>query len=435
MRILLVKPRWANLSGREQVRYAENVKFPALGLGILAALSEGHEVRIADGGWEPIPYGERFDLVGITVTTFASQEVYEIASRFRASGARVVLGGVHACIMTEECLRHADAVVVGEAEYLWPQVLRDAERGELAPVYRATRPTEMRHVPLPRRELLGEASWFTAVEASRGCPNRCSYCYLPHVPWHAHRTRPVELVLEEVRTLPQKAFIFVDENLFADREYALRLFRGLSQLKKFWIAQAPTDIAGDEELLDAMAEAGCFNVQVGFQSFNRSVLDAATVSHNRVERYRNFVDQLHARRIVVSGFFIFGFDQDGPDVFEHTVEAIRRLDVDDANLFVLTPFPGTKLHAHFEKEGRLLPERARRHFGWSHAVFQPAQMSPEVLEAGVQQAYDQLHPHFRRKLPGVLWSQLDRLLTNPRFAWGIVQGNFRRPRVGRQAQS
>lgn len=429
MRILLVKPRWSQQGGHEQVRYAQAVKFPALGLGLLAALSDGHDVRVADGGWEPIPFGEPFDLVGITVTTFASEEVYSIADRFRSQGVRVVLGGVHACIMTEECLEHADAVVVGEAEYTWPRLLRDAEEGTLQRVYRASEPTQLRHVPPVRRDLLGESTWFTAVEATRGCPNRCQYCYLPHVPWHEHRTRPVELVAEEIRKLPQKTFIFVDENIFANRTYALQLLRAIAPCKKFFLAQAPTDIAGDTELLDALQAAGCFNLQIGFQSFNRDVLAEAQVGQNQVARYRSFVEELHARRIVVSGFFIFGFDRDGPDVFRHTVEAIKELDVDDANLFALTPFPGTRLHARLASEGRLLPDRARRHFAWAHAVFRPAQMSPEELEDGIQWAYDQLYPHFRRKLKWVLWSQIRRLVRNPRFALGIVAGNVRQTRV------
>jgi radical SAM superfamily enzyme YgiQ (UPF0313 family) len=429
MRILLVKPRWSQQGGHEQVRYAERVKFPALGLGILAALSDGHDVEVADGGWQPIPFQKRYDLVGITVTTFAAQEVFAIADRFRSLGMTVVLGGVHASICPDECLAHADAVVIGEAEATWPRLLEDHAAGRLARTYRAPGPTDLSKVPRIRRDLLGESRWFTAVEATRGCPNRCHYCYLPHVPWHTHRTRPVADVAAEIGALRQRSFIFLDENLFTDRDYALALLRAIAPHKKFFLAQAPTNIAGDTELLDALERAGCFNLQIGFQSFNESVLLEAKVTHNRVAKYRSFVQDLHARRIVVSGFFIFGFDKDGPDVFGHTVSAIKDLDIDDANLFVLTPFPGTDLYASLAREGRLLPNRPRRNFAWAHAVFQPAQMEPEELEDGVQWAYDQLYPHFLKKLPKVLWSQSWRLLKNPRFALGIVAGNVRRPRI------
>ena len=349
------------------------------------------------------------------------------------------MGGVHAAICTGECQEHADAIVVGEAEYTWPQVLEDAEKGELQPLYEAHKPTEMRHVPLLRRDLLGEFDWFTSVEATRGCPNNCAYCYLPRVPWREHRVRPLSLVVEEIRNLPQKAFIFVDENIFGNREYALELFRAIAPLKKFWLVQAPTNIAGDTELLDAMEAAGCFNVQVGFQSFNRTTLKEAVVDHNieaalaadsQVEQYREFVADLRRRRIVVSGFFVFGFENDGPSVFADTVEMIKRIGIDDANLFVLTPFPGTPLYDKYEKEGRLLPDRAGMDFAWSRAIYRPKKMSPEELEKGVQWAYDQLYPHFRSKLKWVLWNQRSRLLFNLRFAWGVVEGNLRRSKVG-----
>ena len=124
MKILLVKPQWFVHGG--QYRYLEHIRFTPLSLGILAALSGGHEVRIADGDWEEIPYGDDFDLVGISATTFTSERAFELAAKFR-SRAKVVLGGVHPSILPGECLEHADSIVVGEAEYVWGDVLRDAE--------------------------------------------------------------------------------------------------------------------------------------------------------------------------------------------------------------------------------------------------------------------------------------------------------------------
>lgn len=427
MRVLLVKPSWY-LPGR-MVRYAQAVRFPPLGLGILAALSGGHEVTIADGAIQDIPYNGRWDLVAVTTTTFTSSRAYEIAARFRQRGIPVILGGVHASIMPEECLEHADAVAIGEPEYLWPTILQDAQDGRMAGIYRAPRPTNMADVPFPRRDLMHESSWFTSVEATRGCPNKCKYCYLPSVPWAVHRTRPVELVQEEIRRLKQGTFIFVDENLFADRAYAMELFSRIAPYRKSFLVQAPTNISEDDELLDALARAGCFNVQVGFQSFNPRSLEVAGVGHNRIDRYRDFVRKLHRRRIVVSGFFVFGFDSDTPDVFDTTVEAIKRIGIDDANLFVVTPFPGTEFYAQYEREGRLVPDRQPDQYGWGHAVFQPRHMTPRELESGVQRTYDRLHPYFRKRLKWVLLSQLPRLVRNPQLALGIVRGNLRRVQV------
>src|SRR5512136_517374 len=154
MRILLVKPRWFVHGGH--YRILESLRFTPLSLGILAALSDGHEVRIVDGDWDPIPRGEHFDLVGITATTFTSERAYAIAKQFTEDGAQVVMGGVHPSVLPEECLGHVHSVVVGEAEYVWKDLLRDAERGSLQRVYTAPRPTDMNDVPFPRRDLLRE---------------------------------------------------------------------------------------------------------------------------------------------------------------------------------------------------------------------------------------------------------------------------------------
>ncbi len=423
MRILLIKPAWK--IGYGQVRYGKNVRFPSLALGIVAALSGTHDVEVVDANWKPIPYGRPFDLVGITSTTFTADDAYRIAARFRALGTPVVLGGVHPSIRPEEALSHADAVVVGEAETTWPQVLEDAQRGTLQGIYRAEVTADMRLTPRIRRDLLGEHSWFTAVEASRGCPNKCSYCYLPSTPWAAHRYRPVEQVVDEIRSLRQRLFIFIDDNLFADRDYALELFRRIAPLKKSWLIQAPTTIGKDDEMLDAMAAAGCFNIQLGFQSFNNKTLKLAKVHHNRVESYRTLVDKLHDRHIVVTGYFVFGFDTDGPDVFETTVKTIEELKIDDAGMFVATPFPGTKFREKFKREGRLLDVGNSSQYGWMQAVFQPKNMTPEQLEQGVQWAYDALQSHFRRRLLWVLRTQTRLLVRAPQMVPTLLFGNLR----------
>jgi len=427
MRILLVKPRWFVHGG--QYRYLEHVRFTPLSLGILAALSDGHEVRIVDGDWDAIPTGEQFDLVGISTTTFTSERAYRLAEQFKRAGAKVVLGGVHPSILPDECLQHADAVVAGEAEYVWKDLLRDVEKGSLQRVYSAPHPTDMDDVPFPRRDLLAEQTWFACLQATRGCPNSCRYCYLPSVPWRTFRRRSIELVSEELRQLKQKLLFLVDDNLFADRAYALDLFRMLAPHKKTWAIQAPTTIGDDEEMLDAMAEAGCFDVQIGFQSFNKRSLDWASVGHNRVEGYKTLVDRLHARGILATGFFIFGFDTDGPETFDDTAEMIRRIGLDDANLYILTPYPGTSLYVQLQGEGRLLADKRREQFGWAHAVFQPKQMAPDELERGVQGAYDGLYPWFRRR---AIWAILKRtrlLLRHPVLVKVLLSGSFRRSSV------
>jgi radical SAM superfamily enzyme YgiQ (UPF0313 family) len=420
LKILLIKPKWFVRGGI--YRYLEKIKFTPLHLGILAALSEGHDVRVVDGDYEEIPYDLPFDLVGITVTTFTSQVSYAIARRFRAQGIPVVMGGVHPSILPDECRQHADAVVVGEAEYVWPELLRDAERRQLRPLYRSDRLTDLADVPFPKRALLNEQSWFAAMQVSRGCPYSCKYCYLPNVPWHAHRRHAIPRVHEELSALPQPMVYFVDDNFFADEPYVLALSRTIAPLKKKWSVQAPTTIVNNEKLVQTVAEAGCFNMQIGFQTVNSASLDWASVRQNRVAKYRELVAMLHRYRILATGFFIFGFDTDDRNIFHDTVSVIQEMDLDEAHLYILTPYPGTPLYEQFQREGRLLDGKDRSNFGWANAVFQPKRMTPEELEQGVQQAYQNLYPFFRSKLPKAILTRLPWLIRYPSLIRTLISG-------------
>ena len=425
MRILLVKPAWSVPGGVYRVLH--DVRFTPLHLGILAALSEGHDVTCVDGDRQEIPYGSDFDLVGITATTFTSERAYEIAARFRQKGAKVVMGGVHPSILPEECLEHSDAVVVGEAEYVWPELLKDAARDALKRTYRCDTPVAMDDVPFPRRDLLGESEWFACVQATRGCPNRCRYCYLPTVPWHAWRSRSVDLVLREVESCPQDVIFFVDDNLFADRKYALELCRKMGRLNKLWSVQAPTTVAGDEELLRAMSDSGCFYVPVGFQTVNADSLEWARVQ-NRVEEYARVVRRFHAHGILVGGFFILGFDDDGPGIFRRTSDVIKAMDLDVAHLYILTPYPGTEFYDELKSTGRLLDGKDRLNYGWANAVFRPKLMSPEALERGVESASARLQGFFRRKLPATVLKRLSWSWRHPSLLGAAIRGAIRQAR-------
>ncbi|MBN2381391.1 radical SAM protein [bacterium] len=429
MKILLIKPKWFVHGG--VYRFLEDVKFTPLHIAVIAALSEGHEVRLCDNDWEEIPWGEHFDLVGITTATFTSERAYELADRWRERGARVVLGGVHASLLPEECLEHAEAVVVGEAEYIWSSVLRDVETGTLKGIYQQERPTDMNDVPVPRRDLFREKYWVATVQTSRGCPNHCKFCYLPSVPWHRHRIRDIDLVYEELRTLKQKVIFFVDDNMFADEDYVIRLCHRIAPLKKLWSVQAPTNIARNDRLLSAMADAGCFHVQLGFQTVNPGSLRSAGIDQNRIEDYTRVVKAFHRYNILVLGFFMFGFDHDHSSIFDSTEKVIKQIDLDDVCLYILTPYPGTEMYDTFKRQGRLL-DNARLDYGWSNAVFQPALMSPTDLEQGVQAMYERLYNHFKNTAGLKIIRRLPILLRQPRLMSLIVKALFRRVDISRK---
>ena len=423
MKILLVKPKWFVKGGL--YRPLEDIKFTPLNLGILAALSPGHDVTVADGDWDPVPLDEHFDLVGITVSTFTSERAYAMADRFRAKGARVVMGGPHPSLLPEECLAHADAVVVGEAEYVWEEILADAPRGGLKEIYKSDRPTEMKDVPLPRRELLNDNGWMACVQATRGCPNKCLYCYLPEVPWHAYRKRDIDSVYNEIKAIRQQVVFFVDDNLFADPAYAIALFDRLAPLKKLYSMQTPTTISKNPALVEKMAQAGCFHVQMGFQTSNPDSLKWAGIAHNHIGDYKQTVALLHRYKILVTGFLMMGFDTDNKDIFDRTVKLVKEIELDDANLYILTPYPGTRIHAQFKSEGRLLEGKPRLNFGWANAVFQPKNMTPKELEDGVQGAIRELSVYFRNKLPMRVAERFTWLFKHPRMMLAMASGGFK----------
>lgn len=429
MKILLIKPKWFVHGG--VYRFLEEVKFTPLHISVIAALSDGHDVRLCDNDWEEVPWEEQFDLVGITTTTFTSERVYALADRWRSLGAKVILGGVHPTLLPQECLEHADAVMQGEAEYVWKDVLRDVESGTLKKKYQQEHPTDMNDVPLPRRDLLREDYWIATVQTSRGCPNSCKFCYLPNVPWHRHRIRDIDLVYEELKSLRQNVIFFVDDNIFADEEYVIRLCKKIAPLKKLWSIQAPTNIAGNDKLLSAMADAGCFHVQIGFQTVNPKSLHSAGIAQNRIEEYSKVVKAFHRYNILVLGFFMFGFDNDDTSIFSETEKVIRKINLDDVCLYILTPYPGTEFYEQLKRENRLL-STARLDYGWSNAVFRPANMSAEELESGVQGMYERLHGYFKRTVWLKLLRRLPQFIQHPYLLTLIVKALFRRVDISRK---
>ena len=420
MKILLLKPKWFIKDGI--YRILKNIRFTPLHLGILAALSEGHEVKVVDADWDEIPYDEKFDLVGITVTTFTSEQSYKISDPFRKAGAKVVMGGAHPSLLPSECLLHADAVVVGEAEYVWKGILADASRGTLKKIYQSDRVTDMNDIPFPRRELLGEHDWIACIQATRGCPNTCKYCYLPKVPWASYRKRDINLVYEELKSMRQEIIFFVDDNLFADEEYAIALFEKIAPLKKSWSIQAPTTIAKNERLLEVMARSGCFYVQMGFQTVNPSSLDWASIRQNRVEEYRGIITRLHKYNMIVTGFFMFGFDTDPKDIFEKTVGVVKEMNVDYVHFYILTLYPGTPLFDQFKKEGRLLENKDRSYYGWVNAMFKPKFMTPEELENGARKSYQVLYWYFAKRVFKNIFKHGGLVLRNPRLLFSVLDG-------------
>jgi radical SAM superfamily enzyme YgiQ (UPF0313 family) len=333
--------------------------------------------------------------VGISVHLTFANRAYELARWYRERGAKVILGGLHVVSCPEEAAPHADALAIGDGVQVWPQILRDIADGKLQAEYRGDYRRPYRDDPAPRRELLPRRSFLTtsSLIATRGCHNRCGFCYLStkglHMPY---LVREVEQIVAEFQADAQPYGVFVDNNLGSRPEYLRRLCHALRPLGKIWSAAVTIDVTDDPELVREMALAGCTGVFVGFESLqNDNIVDAHKKSP-RTEEYAQRVEVFHRNGVQVNGSFVLGFDHDRPDVFETTVRWIEEQRLECATFHILTPYPGTPLFEQMERDGRLLHKQWEL-YDTAHVVFQPKQMSREQLADGYAWCYRRLFSH------------------------------------------
>jgi radical SAM superfamily enzyme YgiQ (UPF0313 family) len=342
-----------------------------------------HRVALLDEYNQRIDLDAPADLVGITCNTPNASHVYALADAFRRRGRLVVLGGPHATLLPEEAGRHADAVVVGEAERTWPLVIEDAARGELRPLYRDPEPPPLAGLPHARRDLIrGRSLLGDTIIATRGCPHRCSYCNLRQIYHPALRFRPVEEVVAEVRTFRSPFFTFWDDQLFMDAGYARRLFAGLAGAGKRWAAMVTLASTRNERLLAAAARAGCSCLFLGLESFSAESLRLANKAFNVVESYEEGVARIHRHNITVQAGIVFGFDGDDEGTFEATLKGATRAALDGATVSILTPFPQTPVFEELRRDGRLLTGDWSYYNGKTAVTFRPARMSAAKLWEG-----------------------------------------------------
>ncbi|MBO7655657.1 MAG: hypothetical protein J6U40_12120, partial [Kiritimatiellae bacterium] len=313
------------------------------------------EIELCDASVSPVPLCRPFDLVAISIITGTAIEGYRLADHFRATGAKVVIGGVHATLMPEEAAAHADSLMTGFSETTWPQMCRDFLAGSLKPRYDGGSP-DLTGLPWPRRDLQKRFGYMMpqTVFATRGCRNSCDFCAVVGAKFGWH-TRPVAEVAAEVAALPGKRFAFNDVSICEDRDYALALCQALKPLKKKWGGLMTLRAASDEALLDALAEAGCCYMLLGFESALSPALAGIRKTFNTPEAYQSIVTAMHTRGMMIQGCFIFGLDHDTPEVFDQTAQMVDELEIDIPRYAVYTPFPGTACYRRLAEQGRLLP--------------------------------------------------------------------------------
>ncbi len=387
MKILLINPsnikkqgKWMNFSLVNKFSWSVLIS-PQLTFQMLAAATPSkHSIKLVDERYQKVDFHDDYDLVGISAMTPLATRSYEIADIFRSLHIPVVLGGWHPSVLPEEAKRHADAVVIGEAEESWPSLLKDVEEKKIKPFYEHL--VNLTHIPsIERKKLQHKGGCFIEqIQATRGCAHRCRFCSVPNSKYASiFRFRPIEHVIEELKSVPQKVLYFSDPSLTSDPGYTKQLFREMKPLNKKFSCNGNMNVLGhDDELVALASEAGCVEWDIGFESISQENLNLSGKKTNKVKEFASTIDKIHEFGMGVKGNFLFGFDADHPDIFNKTIDAIYDWDLDLVDINILTPFPGTPLYEDLDREQRILTKDWSK-YDLKHVVFEPKYMPAEVL--------------------------------------------------------
>jgi radical SAM superfamily enzyme YgiQ (UPF0313 family) len=429
MRVLLVQP--SRLQGDGSVYRNKTRWLLGMTLPYLAALTPpGIEVAIKDDLYEDITFDEPCDLVGLTCMSHQASRAYQIADEFRRRGKSVVLGGFHATLAPEEALRHADAVVVGEAEGVWPRVLEDAAARRLQGIYRSTKLSDLKGLPTPRYELIDLRRYRIPnlpAQTTRGCPYACSYCEVTQVYGAKFRYRPPEEVVEEVRLLmrlgKRKFVYFVDDIFNAHRKHAFAVMEGLRPLKVNWTCLCTANVGDDGEMLDLMRASGCLHINIGMESVDPESLRSVNKKQNHADKYSEQFAAIRKRGIEFSLNVMFGLDGDTKDSFDATVDRLIEYKAPMSFMFILSPRVGLKIRDELLAQGRIDHSDWDRYHSYE-CVFEPKHMTRQELEDGFWRAQRRFYslPSIARRLLPPNRHTLQSLFPNLFFRWAVNRG-------------
>ena len=376
-------------------RWETIASLPSLSLLTLAGLTPGEhryiymEVEEVDtaGLWN-----EQVDLVAISSYSAQIYEAYRLARRCRDRGIPTVIGGPHVSVLPQEAAAHCDAVVVGQGELVWRQVLDDCAAGKLQSVYGALdRDFDLENAPMPAFDLLDVSQYNRlSVQTSRGCPHHCEFCASSVLVTGGYNQKPIGKVLAEIdaiKTVWKRPFIeFADDNSFVRRAYWRELLPELKKRRIRWFAEADLAVGQDEELLKLMRDSGCAQVLIGLESPLEADLDGLDLKTNwkkeQFHHYRERIRTIQSHGITVNGCFVVGMDTHTPDIFDAIYDFVRDTELFEVQVTILTPFPGTPLYDRLRREGRLLDETAWYKCTLYDVNYQPSHMSVEELNDG-----------------------------------------------------
>lgn len=365
--------------------------FPPLGLATLAAfLSPDDEVELVDDHVERLTTDDAPDLVVIQVYITNAYRAYALADQYRAKGCYVALGGLHVTALPDEAAPHADSVFIGPGEQTFPQFLDDFRAGCPRPRYTSATGRTIHGLPPVRRDLIKRERYLVpnSIVVTRGCPQHCDFCYKDafFAGGRSFYTQRVDEALAEIDRLPGRHLYFLDDHLLGDRRFAEGLFEGMRGMNRLFQGAATVDSVLRGDLIERAAEAGLRSLFVGFETFSPENLRASNKKQNLAKDYAEVARRLSSLGIMINGSFVFGMDEDGPDVFSRTVDWAVRHGITTSTFHIQTPYPGTRLYQQLAAAGRITSRDWDR-YDTRHVVYRPARLSPEALKAGYDRAY------------------------------------------------
>ncbi|WP_157217090.1 B12-binding domain-containing radical SAM protein [Flavisphingomonas formosensis] len=365
--------------------------FPPLGLATLAAyLAPDDEAELVDDHVEPLRTDDRPDLVVIQVYITNAYRAYALADLYRAKGCFVALGGLHVTALPDEAAAHADAIFIGPGEQTFPQFLRDLRARQPQRRYASTVGRSIEGIPPVRRDLIKRSRYLVpnSIVVTRGCPQHCDFCYKDafFAGGRSFYTQRIDEALAEIDRLPGRHLYFLDDHLLGDRRFATGLFEGMRGMGRLFQGAATVDSVLRGDLIERAAEAGLRSLFVGFETFSPENLRASNKKQNLARNYEAVARRLSDLGIMINGSFVFGMDEDGPDVFDRTVDWAVRNGITTATFHIQTPYPGTRLHQMLAAAGRITSSDWDR-YDTRHVVYRPARLTPEALETGYHRAY------------------------------------------------